>query len=222
MVNFFPLIASIIAAVFAALLLLQYFKRKKLHQLIWLSALALWFLTTLLEYLGEGEVFGWTVESYKIYYVLTAPMVALLGCGTLFLLTHRPWGKYFLIYIAAVSIPLFALGLTAEVDTAILATGSEIGGTAMPSYVRFFTYPLNIPGGLVLVLGPLYSYWLDRSRRYNLLISIGGFFPLLGGLKARFGDLTFFYLFEMVGTIILFVGFVLSMEYIKTRHPPKQ
>ncbi len=217
MISYFPLVSSIISAIFAILLLVQYVQRRKFHQLIWTIALTMFFLTTLFEFLAEPEVFGGTVIMYKVYYILTPPMVALLGVGTLYLLTHKPWGKYFLIYTVVLSIPLFALGLTASVDPEALAGGFEIAGQAMPQNVRIFSPLFTIPGGILLIIGALYSYWLDRTRKYNLLIALGGIFPFFGGLEARFGGETFFYAFETIGTILLFLGFLLSREYIKKR-----
>ena len=221
MTNFFPLISCTVSGIFVILLVLQFLKRKKKHQIIWSIALLFWFVTTLSEFLGEKEIMGWNVLMYKLYYVLTAPMVALLGVGTLYLLTHKPWGKYFLIYTIIISIPLFILGLTAPVDTTKFALGSEIAGAAMPHYVRIFSPFLTVPGGLALVLGAIYSFWLDRTRKYNLLIAIGGLFPFLGGLRARFGEYTLFYALEMVGTLLLFIGFVLSWEYVQKRKAEK-
>lgn len=217
MTNYFPLVSSIIAGIFAMLLAVQYIKRRKNHQLIWTVALIMWFLTTLFEFLAEPEVFGSTVEMYKVFYILTAPMVALLGVGTLYLLTHKSWGKYFLIYTVILSIPFFALGLTASVDPQDLTEGFQIAGQAMPQQVRIFSPLFTVPGGILLIGGALYSHWLDRTRKYNLLIALGGIFPFLGGSASRFGGETFFYAFETIGAILLFLGFLLSREYIRKR-----
>lgn len=177
----------------------------------------MFFITTLLEYLAEPDVIGATVSMYQLYYVLTPPMVALLGVGTLYLLTHKPWGKYFLIYTVILAIPLFALGFTAEIDVNIIAEGFETGGKAMPQHVRIFSPLFTVPGGILLIGGAVYSYWLDKTRKYNLLIALGGVFPFFGGLKVRFEDPTFFFAFETVGTLLLFLGFLLSREYIKKK-----
>lgn len=179
----------------------------------------MWFITTLLEFLGNLGVVGWNEPMYKVFYILTAPMVALLGVGTLYLLTHKPWGRYFLLYTISLSVPLFILGLTAPVQSDYFALGSEIVGEAMPGYVRIFSPLMTVPGGVALILGAIYGFWLDRSRKYNLLIALGGLFPFFGGVRARLGDPTLFYAFETLGTLFLFVGFILSMEYIRKRTP---
>ncbi|MFQ5836373.1 MAG: hypothetical protein ACE5HG_00800, partial [Candidatus Bathyarchaeia archaeon] len=76
---YFPLITSIISVAFAILLAIQYFQRRKNHQLIWTVAFAMFFLATLLEFLAEPEIMGGTVLMYKVYYAFAPVMVALLG-----------------------------------------------------------------------------------------------------------------------------------------------
>jgi hypothetical protein len=50
--NYFPLVSSIISAVFALLLAMQYLKKRKRHQLIWSISLLMFFLATLLQFLA--------------------------------------------------------------------------------------------------------------------------------------------------------------------------
>jgi hypothetical protein len=220
-INYFPLVSCITAGVFMVLLLRQYINRRKFHQLVWTVALAFWFISTLCEFLGEPGMVGGNEWLYKVFYVLTAPLVALFGVGSLYLLTHKPWGKYFFIYAVVVSTLMIILGLTATVDTEMLSEGFEIAGGAMPGYVRAFSPLLTIPGGTLLIGGAVYSFWLDRTRKYNLLIALGGIFPFIGGSMARAGLTTVFYALETVGAILLFVGFLMSMEYIKKRDEPE-
>lgn len=222
MVDYFPLVGSIIAAVFMVLLLIQYLKRRKMHQLLWTVAIGLWFITMLLEFLSDPELMGGNPTTYKVFYVFAASLVGIMGAGSLYLLTHKPWGKYFLLYVIAVFIPFIALGLTASVDTAMLTEGFKTAGKAMPSHVRIFSPLLTVPGGIFLIGGAVYSFWLDRTKRYNLLIALGGIFPLMGGSLARAGNITLFYAFDTIGALLLFIGFLLSMEYIKRKEEKKE
>jgi len=223
LVNYFPVITSIISATFAVLVGTQYLERRKKHQLIWTIALIIFFLTSLVGFLSQLEIVRGNVPIYKLYYALAAPMVALLGAGTLYLLTHKPLGKYFLLYTIIMFIPFAALVFTASIDPNEVSKGfEEIGGGAMPSTARIFSPLFTIPGSVFLIGGALYSFWLDRSRSYNLLISLGGVFPLLGGLIQRFGDPTFLSIFHTLGTLLLFIGFVLSREYVKKRTEHKE
>ena len=229
----YPLFSTVTSGLFTIALIIQYKRRRRIHQLIWSISLFLFFITTLFEFLAgyfystvEGSI-GWTPLMYKLYYVLTPPMVALMGTGSLYLLTHKPYGKIMLWYTIAISIPLFILGLTADVSQALVEAvtqlgGTEIAGAAMPSYVRIFSPLMTIPGGIFLIVGALYSFWLDKSRKYNLLVAIGGLFPFIGGLRARFGAYEAFYFLELLGIVILFLGFLLSWEYIVKKNTTKK
>ncbi len=178
----------------------------------------MFFLSTLFDFLSQPDIMGGNVLTYKLYYVFAAPMVALLGAGTLYLLTHKPWGKYFLIYTVTLLVPFLAFGFMASVDLGEdIKEFSEIAGGAMPQYVRYFSPLFTVPGAIFLIGGALYSFWLDKTRKYSLLIALGGIFHSSGGSLARFGNPTFLNLFGTIGILLLFLGFLLSREHIKRR-----
>lgn len=223
MINYFPLVSGIISAIFTILLATQYIRRRKTHQLIWAIALALFTLAYALEF--SSELYGWTETAYRIYYASVSPLVALMGVGTLFLLVRKSLGRYFLAYTILMSTVLMILAYTASIDRTILAEyspPSAISGTAMPSSVRLISPLLTIPGSLILIIGALYSFWLDRSRSYVLLIALGGIVYSLSGSMARLGNLTYVSIFQTVGIVLLFIGFLLSTEYIRKREKPEQ
>ena len=221
MVSYFPLISALISLVFLSLLALQYVRRRKKHQILWTVAVALFALSSLLAFISETN--GWTLPAYQLYYFTLSPMVAFMGAGTLYLLADKPWGKYFLAYTLILSAIFFTLIFTSTVDTAVLTTynpPSEIGSAAMPNTPRLLSPLLSIPGGLIIIIGAFYSFWLDRSRKYTLLISLGGIIHLLSGLRARFGgDPTYFFALTTAGVLLLFIGFLLSSEYVRKRKP---
>jgi hypothetical protein len=226
-VNYFLLVGSIIAAIFAVLLLRQYLQRRKLHQLIWTIAVGMYFLAFLLEFLSSPDIVGGDVWMYKVFYVLSAPLVGLFGVGSLLLLTHKPWGKYFLYYVIIISLALLVTGLTASVDESQLSSDDykgfeHVAGAGMPQYVRNFSPMLTVPGGLFLIGGAGYSFWLDRTKKYNLIIALGGLFPFMGGALSRAGMYEVFYAMDVVGALLLFIGFILSVEYIKKREDTKE
>lgn len=223
MINYFPLVSGIISAIFTILLATQYIRRRKTHQLIWAIALALFTLAYALEF--SSELYGWTETAYRIYYASVSPLVALMGVGTLFLLVRKSLGRYFLAYTILMSAVLMILAYTASIDRMILteySPPSAISGTAMPSSVRLISPLLTIPGSLILIIGALYSFWLDRSRSYVLLIALGGIVYSLSGSMARLGNLTYVSIFQTVGIVLLFIGFLLSTEYIRKREKPEQ
>lgn len=184
---------------------------------MWIVAVAMFTSSSLLAFMSETS--GWSTITYQVYYFSLSPMVAFMGVGTLYLLADKSWAKYFLTYTIILSLSFLILIFTTPIDTVQLTTfspPSEIGSTAISGYPKLLSPLLSIPGGLVLIGGALYGFWIDRSRKYTLLIGIGGIIQLASGFRARFGgDPTYFFLFTTVGVLFLFLGFLLSSEYVK-------
>lgn len=84
--------------------------------------------------------------------------------------------------------------------------------------VRRYAIITNIVAGLALILGALYSFLRDRRRTYNLLIFAGGVMPMIGGSAlAFFHEPSLFFIFELGGTVFLYLGFIYSDKFIKAR-----
>lgn len=82
---------------------------------------------------------------------------------------------------------------------------------------------MTIPGGLVVIVGALYSYARDRTRSFNLLIAFGALRPFIGGLIMRAYRYTaYFYTMEALETTILLIRYFLSIRYIKKRELRKR
>jgi len=89
---------------------------------------------------------------------------------------------------------------------------------AYPMTVRRYAIITNIVAGLTLILGALYSFLRDRRRTYNLLIFAGGVMPMIGGFAlAFFHEPSLFFIFELGGTVFLYLGFIYSDKFIKAR-----
>jgi hypothetical protein len=74
---------------------------------------------------------------------------------------------------------------------------------------------LNIARTIFLIGGALFSHARDRSRTYNLSIALGRVMPALGGaFLGFFNNADIFFEFELAGTILLFLGFILSIRYL--------
>jgi uncharacterized membrane protein len=210
---------------FTVLLLRQYVQRRKIHQLLWMVAMLFYGLSALMEFLMNPDVMGASVAVFRIYYILAAPLVGLLGAGVVYLLA-RSIARYFLTFIIILSVGLVVTGLTAPLDESLIVQSfsGELGEAfrtashAYPSYVRIFAIILNSVGGTVLIGGALYSYIRDRRRTYNLLLALGGLLPMIGGAALGFfQNPNVFFEFELAGTVFLFLGFLLSDRFIRAR-----
>jgi hypothetical protein len=214
---------ALVSAVFTALLLWQYVRRRKMHQLIWTVALALYSLTAFMEYLANPNVLGPSLPLIKLYYSGTGPMVGLLGAGVLYLLAPKRWSDIYLALVLALSAILVLFTVSAQISSleiqlafnAGLPQGFRTIVKELPMTARIPTMILNITGAVFLIGGSLFSYVRDRSRTYNIPLFLGGMLPSLGGASLGFfNNADIFFEFELAGTILLFLGFVLSIRYL--------
>ncbi|UCE10685.1 MAG: hypothetical protein JSW61_01775 [Candidatus Thorarchaeota archaeon] len=85
--SIFPVITTIVAVVFAFLVLKQWLRRHRIYQLIWFVSLVMFAVTAAFEALSE--FMGWSVAVYRAYLVLSASQVAIMGSGTLYLILAK-------------------------------------------------------------------------------------------------------------------------------------
>lgn len=226
MANHIPLVTAVVSAIFTTLLLWQYTRRKKRHQLIWTVALALYSLTAFMEYLANPDIVGPGLFLIKLYYSGTGPMVGLLGAGVLYLLAPRRWSDGYLasVLILTAIVVLFTFSVqisSSEISSAFnagLPQGFRTIVKDFPMTARIPTIVLNITGAIFLIGGALFSYIRDRSRTYNIPLALGGILPSLGGASLGFySNADIFFEFELAGTTLLFLGFILSIRYLSRR-----
>ncbi|MFW9793505.1 MAG: hypothetical protein ACFFEE_04325 [Candidatus Thorarchaeota archaeon] len=83
----FPVIATIVSALFAFLLLKQWIRRRRIYQFVWFISLLLFALAAGFEMLSEFV--GWSIDIYRVYVVLSASLVAIMGAGALYLILQK-------------------------------------------------------------------------------------------------------------------------------------
>jgi len=224
--NLLPLLTTIVAFAFTVSLARQYMERRKFHQLLWTIAMLFYGVAALMEFLMNTDVLGPSVIAFKVYYILSAPLVGLLGAGVMYLLASKRIADIFLGFIALLSVALLVTGIMTPLDEAVIIGAFEgpLGEAfhaavdAYPMTVRRWAIITNIVAGLVLIFGALWSFLKDRRRTYNILIFIGGTLPMIGGSAlAFFDEPSLFFLFELGGTVFLYLGFIYSDRFIKAR-----
>src|SRR5207253_2236096 len=154
---------------------------------------------------------------YKIYYLVAAPLVAVLGIGSVFLV-HRRAGIGFALYTVAIFIGFAAAVAGATVNTDALASAIPVAGTALPDNVRIFSPLFTVPGSVALIGVAAYSYWRSRLS-FNLWIGIGALVIAGGASLARYGISWALYIGELVGIAIMFWGFLASQDLAKAKAP---
>ncbi len=216
--------SSIIALIFAIIVLDQFFAKRKPYQLVWAIGLFMYFISTGAEFWAGA--WGLNQAIYRLWYLFGAIFVAAyLGMGTLYLLISRRTAHIIMVILLVVSVYAVFRVFTASIDLSSLQT---LSGRAMPTGVRLMTPFLNSFGTIALVGGAIYSAWVFWRRRImphrvvsNILIAVGAILPAFGGTLMRLTDsLTAFYLLELLGLIIIFTGFLRSREVFGTYRFP--
>ena len=215
-----PLATAVLGFVYVALLLGQYARRRKMHQLMWTIGFLFYAVAATMEAVSEYTQ-HWDPTLYRVYIVLAASLVGFLGNGTLYLITKkRTWGDLYLLF-NCVCIAIFLWGtFTVQLDLAKLVPGIIVGGQALgpsSSFPRIMSLVFNIPGSLLLLGGSAWSvfkFWPRKEYRYrawaNVLIFIGALLIAGAGGMARRGTTVGLYAGEMFASAVLLAGFLMA------------
>jgi hypothetical protein len=217
---FWPLATAILGFVYVGLLLAQYVKRRKMHQLMWAIGFLFYAIAACMEFWSEltGH---WDPTVYRVYIVLAASLVGFLGNGTLYLVAKkRIWGDIYLAF-NVVMLCVFLFGtFSADLLMDKLVPGIVVGGQALGpsgSFPRIMSLVFNIPGTILLIGGSLLSivkFWPKKEYRYrvwaNVLIIIGTLMIAGAGSMARLGASGGLYAGEMIASAVLLAGFLMA------------
>ena len=212
-IYFIPIATTLVAALFATLVLRRYRERGGTHLLWWGVGLVLYGAGTLTEALTT--VFGWNEWVFKTWYVTGALCGgAPLAQGTAYLLLRRRTAHV-----------LAALLVTAIVTGAVFVFLSPIDAAAIDGHrltgrvlgwqqIRMLSPFINTYAALFLIGGAILSALRYRARadmrhKYvgNVLIAIGAILPGIGGTFTRFGHVEVLYVTEFVGLLLIYAGY---------------
>jgi hypothetical protein len=212
-VYWIPLVTTIVAALFATIVLRRYRERKGTHLLWWGIGLVLYGVGTLTESLTT--IFGWNEWVFRAWYVTGALCGgAPLAQGTVYLMMRR-----------RVAHVLAALLVTAIATGAVLVFLSPINEAAVETYrlsgrvlgwqqIRLLSPFINTYAAVFLIGGAIVSAVRYRARpemrhKYvgNVLIAVGAILPGIGGAFTRFGHVEVLYVTEFIGLLLIFAGY---------------
>ncbi len=228
--SYLPFISSLISFIFAFFVLKRYQQRRKNHLLLWGIGMIFYGIGGFCE--GYYGFFGWNDLVFRLWYLFGAILVAAwLGQGTVFLLAKKPWPAITMVLLGLGSIYGLYRVFTAQLDPSLMTTsvhtGSELSGHAIvTSGVRSLTPLFNIYGTVTLVGGAAWSAWIFFRKRVllhrtigNILIAAGALAPAFGGAGSRFGIPAALYIGELVGAILMFIGFWRATTPMKADQP---
>ncbi len=221
-----PAISFTVSLVFALFVLKRYFERKGLHQLLWGIGMLFYGAGGFCE--AFYGLLGWNELIFRLWYLFGAILVAAwLGQGTVYLLAGRKLAHTLMAILVIASLYAAFRIFSAQLDPGLmissLHTGSELSGQAIVSPgVRTLTPFFNLYGTVTLVGGAAWSIWIFFRKRIllhrvigNIFIAIGAILPAFGGAFSRFGIPGALYWSELLGAILMFIGFLRATTPMK-------
>ena len=226
-----PFTSTVVSITFAIVVLLRYYRRRGLYLLFWGLGLILYSMGTFAEFYST---FAWSALVFRMWYIGGALLTAAwLGQGTIYLLVRRGnLAHYLMIGLVVASVLAVAIMFATPLDESAFDPGVALSAQykqIMPpdALVRRLTPLFNVYGTLWLVGGAVYSAWIFWRRRIllhrvigNVLIAAGALAPAIGGSLARLGTSEFLYISELLGAVLMFLGFLRATTPIPVEKYP--
>lgn len=221
----FPAVAAFVSTVFAFQLLRQYTRRKRLPQLAWGFAMAMYALASLA--VAGGISGGWDPTLYRIYYLFGALLnVPYLALGSVALFGKRALsGLALLVVLTATAYAVAKVASTSAVASALTTEQIPRGKDtwADPSLSRLAS-AYSIAGYVVVLLVTLMTSTKRAARRIgaeraraNRLIAIGVTIVAVGSTAlTRVGRGSAFSIALALGVVVMFLGFRMATRAPRT------
>jgi cbb3-type cytochrome oxidase subunit 1 len=207
-----PLEASLLAALFALLLLRSHRRRPGGEKLLWAGGFALFAAATACEAIATGS--GWSPWLFRGYYACGGVLtVAWLGAGSAWLLLAPRRRGAIAGGLAVASIAAAVAVALAPVDPIAIARATGGGpppNGALGGHAFLWAIALNSLGTVFLVGGALYAIARRRRVRANLWIGAGALVLAFATSLTRLGEYGFVYAGELAGIALMFAGFHLT------------
>ena len=202
LIHYLPIISTGVAVAFTLVLYRKWSANRSARYLLWWTiGVALYGLGTLAE--SVTTLFGWSEPVFRIWYVAGALLGgAPLATGTVYLLLPKKRADR----IATALVSYIAVAAVLVLVTPVL---SELAD------------PNSLSGEVIGAIWSAWSYWKlgNAPSRVlgNILIAIGAILPGIGGGFARAGVVEVLYVTELIGLILIWIGFrVITQDEVRS------
>ncbi len=220
-VHYLPIGTTVLAAIFATILLRRYYThRTGLHLLWWGLGMVAYGLGTLLE--SSVTLFGNAIWLTKAWYIAGALFGGYpLAQGSAYLLARRQTADRLTVITLSFIGVIALLVIISPVNMAALEPHRPTGSVLGWGWVRWFTPFINLYAVGFLVGGAIYSAYRFARREGighghraagNVLIAIGGILPGIGGTMAKAGVVEALYVGEFAGLLLIWAGFTVNVR----------
>lgn len=219
LVAYLPVATTVVAAIFAPMVFRRWLRRRPAPHLLWWSAgIAVYGVGTLLE--AYTSLLGWSEQAFRGWYVAGALMGgAPLAQGTVYLMLPRRTADRMAVALVAVLVVAASSVILSPVHTPEPESIRLSGEIFAWGWVRAFSPFVNSYAVIFLVGGAVVSAWQYRSdpvvpHRFigNCFIAVGAVLPAVGGASARMGRTEVLYVTELVGLVLIWIGYVYNVR----------
>lgn len=217
-VHYLPILTTVIAAIFSMRLFQRYRERPKAtHYLWWAGGVAVYGLGTLTEALTT--LIGWHAPVFRAWYITGALLGgAPLAQGSVYLHLSRQWANRLTAVLLTVITIAAGCVLLSPLDLTKVEAHRLSGIVLAWHWVRYFSPFINLYAVIFLIGGAVlsavrYRQQKDTHHRFvgNVLIAVGATLPGIGGAATRFGHVEVLYVTELVGLILIWLGYRLNV-----------
>ena len=224
LIHYLPIISTGVAVAFTLVLYRKWSANRSARYLLWWTiGVALYGLGTLAE--AVTTLFGWSEPVFRIWYIAGALLGgAPLATGTVYLLLPKKKADRIatalVSYIAVAAVLVLVTPVLSELADPNSLSGEVIGWR----FVRLLSPIVNLYAVVFLIGGAIWSAWSYWKRGNapsrvlgNILIAVGAILPGIGGGFARAGVVEVLYVTELIGLILIWVGFrVITQDEVRS------
>jgi hypothetical protein len=212
-VYWIPFATTVVALMFATIVLRRYAERRGPHLLWWGVGLLIYGAGTITESLTT--LMGWNVWVFRAWYITGALCGgAPLAQGTVYLLLRRRVADVLAAVLVTAIVTAGAFVILSPINQALVEThrlsGAVLGWHAVRMVSPFInTYAAVFLIGGAIVSAARYRTQPENRHRYigNILIAVGALLPGIGGTFTRFGHVEVLYVTEFLGLLLIFAGY---------------
>lgn len=227
-VHYLPIATTVVAAFFAPAVLGRWWRKKPAPHLFW------WGLGIVMYGVGTATesattLFGWNEWIFRSWYISGALLGgAPLAQGTVYLLFSRKTAHRMTAGLLTVIVVAAVVVLLSPIDYAAVESHRLTGRVMEWREARLFSPFVNIYAAIFLIGGAILSAWRwrgdpDGRHRFigNCFIAVGAILPGIGGTATRMGHTEVLYVTELVGLILIWIGYRYNVSPQAARGAPE-
>lgn len=209
-----PIITTILSGVFFTILYNHWkLKNKPSYLFWWMIGVLCYGLGTLTE--SIVGIYRWSEPVFKCWYILGALLGGFpLAQGSVYLIFQRRTANIMMYGVVSIIIIASVLVLLSPIDYSQVEPTRLTGKVLVWKNVRLITPIVNIYAFIFLVGGAAYSAYryskdVQFKNRFigNVFIAVGGLLPGIGGSFTKFGYTEVLYVTELLGIILIYMGY---------------